>query len=199
MRLLTTIFKQLTRIKGFHYFFTRYGNAYIKQLCFNEKFSSGEWHFECKSGDELATIVERKANKGKILILGCGTAKLCQVLPDDCYESILGIDISTVAIEDARKHAKRGMKFITADIVSYKYEDTYNVILFSESIYYLNKTDRKELLQTCKRQLLQNGVIIVTISNPQGYKNILQEIRDEYQILEDRTFNKSKRHLMIFK
>jgi len=136
MSLLATMFQRFTKIKGFHYFLTRHGSAYIKQICFNEKFSSGEWHFQCKPGNELATIVERKANKGKILLLGCGSATLCQVLPEDCYESILGIDISTVAIEAACKHSKRNMKFITADIVSYKYKDSYNVILFSESIYW---------------------------------------------------------------
>jgi SAM-dependent methyltransferase len=199
MRLLISLFQRLAKIKIFHYFLTRYGSLRIKQICFNEKFSSGAWHFECKPGDELATIVASKANKGKILILGCGTATLCRELPEDCYESILGIDISTVAIEDARNHAKKGMQFITADITSYKYEDTYNVILFSESIYYLNQRKRQELLQTCKRQLSQNGLIIVTIANPLRYKNILQEIRGRYQVFEDRTFRESTRHLIIFR
>jgi SAM-dependent methyltransferase len=199
MKLFAPIFQRVSRIRGFHYFLTRYGSPHIKKICFNEKFTSGEWHFDRKPGDELSTIIECKAGKGKILILGCGAARLCQVLPEDCYESILGIDISTVAIEEARKHAKSKMKFIAADILSYKYEDVYNVILFSESIYYLTKGDRQKLLQTCKKQLSQKGVIIVTIAEPQRYKNILHEIREQSQVFEDRTFQESKQHLIIFR
>ncbi len=197
--MIRSILKNLAKKKGVHYLLARYGSYRIKQICFNEKFLNGTWHYQAEPGDELATIVANKANKGKILILGCGTATICQVLPEDCYESILGIDLSTVAIEESMKHAKPGMKFVASDIVNYKYVETYNVILFSESIYYLTKKNRTSLLRTCQDHLSQDGVIIVTIADSKRYENILYEIRDHHSVLEDRKFENSNRHLIIFR
>lgn len=197
--MIRSILQNLTNIKGIHYFLARYGSYRIKQACFNEKFLKGTWHYECKPGDELATIVACKANKGKILMLGCGTATICRVLPEDSYESILGIDLSTVAIEESMKHAKPGMKFVASDIVNYKYIETYNVILFPESIYYLTEKNRASLLRTCQDHLSPEGVIIVTISNSKRYENILHKIQEQYVVLEDRKFKDSNRHLIIFR
>lgn len=196
---MTNIIRLLSTIKVFHFILTRYGSEKVRRICFDEKFASGEWNFACEQGEELVTLVKHYARNGKILVLGCGTASLCQLLPDDSYEEILGIDISKVAITEASKRGRARMRFVTADIVKYRYEGHYNVILFSESIYYCKQKDRRNLLQTCKNHLTSNGVIIVTISYPLRFNNILNEIREGYQVLEDRNFKNTIRYLIVFK
>jgi hypothetical protein len=47
--------------------------------------------------------------------------------------------------------------------------------------------------------LTGQGKIIVTIAQPERYANILKMIRKNFQVAEDRSFQDSARHLLVFR
>lgn len=195
--LVSKLIRGMLALPGVQYAATRFGNERLRGISFDEKFRRGHWNFSADS--ELVEILERNANGGNILILGCGAASVARATRPDSYRTILGVDISTEAIARANQHASDRIEFKQGDMETFKCDREYNVILFSESLYYVNVLKRKPLLQRLSQSLTDTGVIIVTIAQPQRYAGLLETIRSNFSVVEDRTFEGSKRHLLVFR
>jgi len=142
--------------------------------------------------------LERYTRNGNLLILGCGTASVAGVMDPKTYHSIQGIDLSPEAISIAEKWSGERVSFKVADMMEFEPERPCTVILFSESIYYINKDCRVPLLKRLAAHLDPEGSIIVTVAQPQRYAEVLQEIRNQFHIKEDRFFKGSGSRLLIF-
>ncbi len=186
-------------LPGLHYFATRVLGGRIRSWSFDERYRSGRWSYATNRASELVSVLENHAANGRILMLGCGTASIAGALDPARYESILGIDISSVAIAKAREHANDRIRFEVGDMLSCRPMHTYEVVLFSESLNYVRWWQRKGLLQRLGRHLAPNGCFIVTISQPNRYARLLAMIRNNFAVLEDRPFQNSRRHLVIFR
>lgn len=101
-----------------------YGPRKIKRYLWNIEFSRGRWDcLDQTPGDCLYPYIEKYANHGSILDLGCGSGSTASDLATDTYRDYTGIDISDVALDKARKSAeKNGRKgktlFFQSDIFS---------------------------------------------------------------------------------
>jgi trans-aconitate methyltransferase len=191
--------KKVLTAPGAHYLLTRFGGEALRKKCFDEKYLNGDWDFAGNPDSVLAGIVEKYVAGGHILILGCGSATMVGGLSPDSFQTILGIDISPEAINRANRQKSEAIRFEVGDISKHKCERKYDVILFSESIYYLNPLRRKGLLKYLAGNLTARGWIIVTIAQPDRYANILKMIRQNFEVAEDRNFQDSPRRLLVFR
>jgi trans-aconitate methyltransferase len=191
--------KKLFTARGSHYLLTRFGNAALRKKCFDEKYLNGDWDFTGEPDFLLAAVVEKNAAGGHILILGCGSASVVGALKPGTFQTLLGIDLSPEAIKLASRQKSETVRFEVGDIAKFKCGRKYDVILFAESVYYVGPFRRKRLLKYLTDNLTEQGKIIVTIAQPERYANILKMIRQNFQVAEDRNFQSSARHLLVFR
>jgi trans-aconitate methyltransferase len=148
---------------------------------------------------ELTDLVQRHASNGHILVVGCGTGAYVNGLTPDSFQSLLGLDISGEAISIARSLAPAKMCFEVADILNYSLQRNYDIILFTESIYYISVLDRKPLLQRLRDSLTSCGSIIVTIHQSQRYASIISMVRHNFTVIEEKICAGSGRQIIVFR
>lgn len=168
--------RSLLGFPGIHYVATRFGSSRLRAASFDQKYASGDWNFEADNSSELAAVVEKYATKGRILMLGCGTGSIATKLAPESFESFQGIDLSYEAISRAKLRETEKIHFEVCDFLSYRCAQKFNVILFSEALYYINPLARESLLKKCSRDLAPDGWIIVTIAQPLRYAGIFRMI-----------------------
>ncbi|QNT70134.1 class I SAM-dependent methyltransferase [Defluviicoccus vanus] len=168
-----------------------HATAPIKKMLWNKEFASGRWdHLQDTAGDCVYSYVERWADGGDILDLGCGSGNTGNELDYSAYRSYLGVDISDVAIEMAiaRSAANRRdgkNRYVQSDITTFAPDRAYSVILFRESINYLPVAHIEPLLRRYRPHLGDRGVFIVRLYDRRKYEKILQVIREELSVIEE--------------
>jgi trans-aconitate methyltransferase len=191
------LLQRLLHVRGVHWLVNQFGGEVLRRLSFDEKFRSGDWNFTSESPG-LVNLVEKYAAQGHILALGCGTAAILTTLKSHTFESFLGVDLSPEAILRARKHESERVRFEVGNMVKYECLQNYNVILFSDSLYYAPPKWRKRLLNRMRCSLAPQGRIIVAIAQPSRYAGILDLIRRNFQVELDRTLDGEERHVLVF-
>jgi 2-polyprenyl-3-methyl-5-hydroxy-6-metoxy-1,4-benzoquinol methylase len=189
---------RLLAIPGIHYFVRRFGSAKLRGMAFDGKYQRGDWNFHSDTR-ELPQIIQRYLNSGDLLILGCGSTSILADLDKSALKSVTGIDLSSEAIRLANRFASDRMSFRVSDMEAFESSSEYDVILFSESLYYVPLGRQLRLFRNLVRHLKSNGVFIVTLAEPERYSSILALIRTNYRLLEDRPFLGSTRHLIVFR
>ena len=196
---MSKLINRLLLLPGVHFLATRLGPAGLRQRCFDAKFAGGDWCFSSKPDLQLGQAVEKYSRGGAVLALGCGTGSVAAVLPPSSYSSFTGVDLSPTAISIARsQQANSRVRFEIANMETYICSQQFNVILFSESLNYVASPRRKTLLKRLQHNLGSGGNFIVTISDPVRYRGIIRTIRDSFEVVEDRSFTSSRRHLLVF-
>jgi SAM-dependent methyltransferase len=183
---------------GVQYLATRFGGAALRRWGFDEKYRSGAWNYATEPSAELVQIVERYARGGHVLMLGCGTGSIATALRPDSFTSFLGVDLSPEGVARANRQCSSKVRFQVSDMLQFQSEQKFDVILFSESLYYLRPGRRRPLLARIARMLAPRGRIIVTIAQPRRFAGILRMVRRHFRVEEDRCFTDSQRHLLVF-
>jgi SAM-dependent methyltransferase len=179
-------------------FATRHCGKTVRRWVFDQMYASAKWNFDDRS-PELISAVEDYSSGGAILILGCGNASLIKHLKPDTFQYVLGIDISPQAILMAKRHADEKVQFEVADIREYQCARRFDVILFSESLYYIRPIEQESILKRFCSHLTPKGCIIVTVVNPNGYQDIIQMIRTNFTVLREAHFEETDRFLLVFR
>ena len=96
--------------------------------------------------------LERYAQGGSILDLGCGPGNTANELAAESYRTYLGVDISEAALEKGRRRSGkngRGSKksFVQGDFIGYQPAGQFDVILFRESMYHVPVPRIKPVLE----------------------------------------------------
>ena len=87
----------------------------------------------------LAKAIKSIKNKKTVLEIGCGAGFVLNFLADNLRASSLsGVDISTIAIEQARKNFPKH-NFMVGDIGSSKFvaEQKYDLVIFNQILWYI--------------------------------------------------------------
>ena len=192
-------FRRLLGARGIHFLVTRFGPRRLRSLAFDEKYISGDWSPPTDGESELPIVTSRYLRKGDLLIMGCGGCSVLKGLESLGLNSALGIDLSPEAIRLANRYASEKITFQIADMVSFDCPRSFDVILFSESLYYITASQQKAVLGRLAARLNQGGVFIATFAQAVRHHSILERIRDAFQVVEDRPFVGSKRHLIVFR
>lgn len=113
-----------------------------------------------------SSILKNKANKRKVLDIGCGVGAIDFFLANKGF-NVTGIDISHQAIKSAQATAKNvGLsnktKFFQGDLGKMSFnEEKFNVIICSEVLEHLQEDFA--MLVKIKQLLSTNGILIVTV------------------------------------
>ncbi|MBL7997266.1 MAG: methyltransferase domain-containing protein [Candidatus Kapabacteria bacterium] len=91
---------------------------------------------------ELSFLIEelRQANCKKIVDIGCGNGKITEWISQQTNTVILGVDISSQGIAAAQERTKHNPKlqFQIANLNTIELPDTYDAVLFLDTLYYSN-------------------------------------------------------------
>ncbi len=111
-------------------------------------------------------------SKGKVLDVGCGNGLMSMAVGQVGYHT-LGVDISEKAIQKANQNntlSHVNFKVMSAnDLVADGF--TYDAIICSEVLEHLD--DPSNLLQTLYQLLSDRGVLIITVPNGRGPRELL--------------------------
>jgi SAM-dependent methyltransferase len=158
--------RTLTFVQGF---LTSYGPSSIKKKLWDRDFSSGKWDFiDNTAGDCVYPFLEKYANHGHILDLGCGPGNTANELNSTAYKTYVGVDISEAALEKAVRRTKENGRadknsFVVSDFLGYAPSQDFDIILFRESLYHVPYGQVKPILDKYSKHLKPGGVFIVRL------------------------------------
>ena len=163
-------------------FLKRYGSIRAKRAIWNKELAAAE---DPENTDSMTRLIEKYAENGPILDLGCGIGYLGEFVDATKYSIYTGVDISVTAIEDAKKRRKSPkLNFVSSEIETYIPEGQFNVIAFKDSIYYIPFLKLTKVLNRYKTHLSNQGVFIVRIADGKRYANIVRLIESNFNLLE---------------
>jgi SAM-dependent methyltransferase len=168
-----------------------WGTGRMKRELWNREFASGRWDFiETSSGDIIYKFLEKYAQNGSILDLGCGSGNTSCELSESVYCGYLGVDVSDIALSKARQRSltcgrHRKNIFVRADIATYVPEDQYELILFRESIYYIPPHRIRPTLQRYSTYLKPSGVIIVRSHAKKVAEELIALIGNAFSVVDE--------------
>lgn len=183
----------------------KWGSETTRRNLWNSEYAVGRWrHCDATVGDCVYDVIERYANRGDILDLGAGSGNTATELDADAYSSYTGIELSDVAVADARRRstaAQRGRKncYICADITSYVPEKAYDVVLFRDSIYYIPLRRIRETLERYGTFLKTAGVIIVRFYNAHDARKIVQVVEQNFCVVERNAAGDATTLVLVFR
>jgi len=171
----------------------RYGTSSIKKRLWDREFSRGRWDcLDRMPNDCLYPHVERHANHGSVLDLGCGPGTTGTELAAEAYTCYTGVDVSQVAVEKARKRAEEHRRadknsYLQADLISYVPNGPQDVILFGDSLYYTPVRLILSVLNRYSTYLKPSGVFVVRIYGS-PYQKIMDIIEDHFDVVDKRVY-----------
>jgi trans-aconitate methyltransferase len=133
--------------------------------------------------------IERYANNGSVLDLGCGPGTTGSELNDAVYQRYTGVDISDVAIHkatsrDEQTHRITKNDYIHADISRYVPSRQHNVILFGDVLYYLPRRNIIRTLTRYSQYLTPRGVLVVKLNGMPKHYPIIEKIEEAFDTVE---------------
>jgi len=162
----------------------------------NYQYAKGLWE-GLKALDELARfsvivgyVKHLKPGQPEILEIGCGEGLLQQRLQTQNYGRYVGLDISDLAITNARQAGDEKCTYLVADMDTYEPQGQYDMIIFNEVIYY-SKHPLKTLLRLAG-YLKPEGLLIVTINDHKHSEALWNSIREGFQLVDETTTITSK-------
>jgi len=160
------------------------------QKRFDYQFKTGFWDY-LYNLDELghySVIVGYcyywKSNP-TILDVGCGQGILHEKLNIGSYSSYKGIDISSEAILQAAHKIDNNTDFQVANILDFRTKKLFDIIIFCESLYYLDSINEISNVIDIYTQLLEvNGKIIISQFNTNNVNKIWKELDMELILID---------------
>jgi len=183
-----------------------YGTTYVKKFLWNSEFSRGRWDcLDATPGDCVYPCLEKYANSGSILDLGCGSGSTGNELSSTAYHRLVGVDISDVAVEKSRRRTEENRRedknhYICSDVFNYVPTGQFDVILFRDSIYYVPHGKIIAMLRRYSKHLKEGGVFIVRMWNGSDkYVKIVDAIESNFTVVEKHVFDQPDAVVMVFR
>lgn len=151
----------------------------------NEEYGAKKWDYmgslpELGRYAMIAGYVSHLNPTASILEVGCGTGLLFQRLRHLPFTKFKGVDISETAIETANQMASENVSFEIGDGAKYDDENTYDIIIFNETLYYFN--DCISVLEHYKKKLNNNGFFIISMVFGDVSNSHWRKIENAYRI-----------------
>jgi protein-L-isoaspartate O-methyltransferase len=125
-----------------------------------------EWLIRKRSCNKLLRYIQRHGHISNILEIGCGNGWLAARLSSVTKVRVMGIDVNTVELEQAKKAFRRipNLTFTEGDIRSGVLADEkFDLIVFAASVQYFESL--KEILKVAVRYLTLQGEIHIIDSH----------------------------------
>jgi SAM-dependent methyltransferase len=182
-----------------------WGTAEAKRATWNSEFADGRWDYIAETpGDCVYRFVEKHAAGGDILDLGSGSGNTGNEIDYSAYRSYVGVDVSDVAIQKAIERTSLNgrtskNRYVRADVVTYRPQGTYRVVLFRESLYYVPRRAIVGVLKRYRSCLAGDGVIVVRLCDRRQYADICELIRSGFDVLEEFQPEDSSTVVLVFR
>ncbi len=163
------------------------GDTPIPKTLWEHQYQTGHWDFLHTLGElgrfsVLVGYLHELKPIGAVLDIGCGEGLLFKRLQTTSCPQYLGLDISAAAIEKAR--AMGTGPFICTDAEHFVPTDTYDVIIFNESLYYF--LDPVATVVRYTSALRPDGIMIVStfLSSRRG-RAILRALKRKFAVVDE--------------
>ena len=163
------------------------GDTPIPKTLWEHQYETGHWDFLHTLGElgrfsVLVGYLHELKPIGAVLDIGCGEGLLFKRLQTTSCPQDLGLDISAAAIEKAR--AMGTGPFICTDAEHFVPTDTYDVIIFNESLYYF--LDPVATVVRYTSALRPDGIMIVStfLSSRRG-RAILRALKRKFAVVDE--------------
>lgn len=129
--------------------------------------AAGEWH-------QLKPLIPELSGKC-VLDLGCGYGWHCRYASQQGAERILGIDLSSKMIEEARqRNSGRNITYHVCGIEEYEYpENTWDCVISNLALHYIENLD--SIFQKVYNTLKSRGIFLFNIEHPVFTAGVEQE------------------------
>ncbi len=157
---------------------------------FDQQFTNNQWGAlwdvpELARYSVIVGYTRYYAKAPRILDLGCGEGVLLQKLSPDDYSYYAGIDYSKAAIEKALSMQSSKAHFGIGDLNKMQAEGSFDVIIYNESLYYLN--DPVKSVRQLSAHLKPGGIFIISMHTVGEERDRIWAALDEELELKDRT------------
>lgn len=130
----------------------------------------------------VTNLMRQYAGGGMILDAGCGDG----LLEEKCFSlglTIVGIDYSHAAIARARQRRLNNCEFIYADVRTFFSHQSFSVIVFNESLYYVEAY--LESLQAMTPLLEPNGVFMISMYDTRITRRIWESLWHDFSLMSE--------------
>lgn len=194
----------MNRIKSWIRSFSPYKAYKIAKSEWEKQYRQGHWDY-LSSSEQLSRFSIIAGIKhhyfgegGTILELGCGDNTLQKMIFHFKYKLYIGVDISETIIQKASETEDKNTRFICKDLEVYEPEINFDLIVFNESLYYIENP--KELLLRYSKFLNQNGIIVISMWNSKERNNkIWNIIRSDFFTIDEIVITANKKKSWIIK
>jgi 2-polyprenyl-3-methyl-5-hydroxy-6-metoxy-1,4-benzoquinol methylase len=162
------------------------GDTPIPPSLWEQQYGEGHWDFLHTLGElgrfsVMVGYLRELTPDGALLDVGCGEGLLYKRMQPR-NSPYLGLDISASAIEKAR--ASKGGTFVCADAEQFVVSDTYDVIIFNESLYYFS--DPVGTVARYSASLRPHGILMVsTFLRSRRGRAILRALKRAYTLIDE--------------
>jgi len=140
-------------------------------------FQSTDYHTIPGGGKKLeylfSVLLRMKAARPrmKVLDVGCGNGAIAFAVASLGHD-VLAVDVNESSIEHARTvNRSPNARFKAVSDDGFDLNDTYDLIICSEVLEHLHRPQR--LLKTMARHLKEDGVLLITVPNGYGPREVL--------------------------
>jgi 2-polyprenyl-3-methyl-5-hydroxy-6-metoxy-1,4-benzoquinol methylase len=147
-------------------YLTRGGPTGIDRTTWDAEYATGQWAKIGESAEMpryalIAGYSRRFESTASVLDVGCGEGHLSSWLCQGTERRYLGIDLSSVAVEQARARAPRGARFEAADAATFDPHEPFDIIVLNEMLYYMDEPET--VVERYGRFLTPGGAFIISM------------------------------------
>lgn len=162
-----------------------------KKLKWDYKYRKGAWDYmgdEKQRYDAIVDFIRQaNANKPTVLDLGCGYGALSQYLQPDDYAAVLGIDISSCAVQMAKDRNYPNSQFVAVNIHDFFPKEKFDIIIFNEVLYYLD--NQLEVVARFAGYLNPGGHFIFSFYGIR--EDLIEQLGQRYQLEKKEVISQS--------
>jgi SAM-dependent methyltransferase len=136
-----------------------FGDSPKQKATWNVEYRDGRWAYMGQQRELarywiLIGFMDALRGRGEYLDVGCGDGVLFERFKALGYERYVGVDISDVAVAKLSRYNDHRTYFVQGDGDEYEPPGSFDVIIFNESLYYLNDPTRNA---PASRKIAQAG------------------------------------------
>lgn len=147
-------------------YLTRRPSTTIDQATWDREYAAGEWSKLGKL-DEMpryalvSGYIRTIGAAASVLDVGCGEGNLSHWLFESGDRHYMGVDVSRIAILEARARSSNEARFEVADAATFDPGERFDIIVLNEVLYYM--AEPEAVLERYESFLAPGGVLIISM------------------------------------
>jgi 2-polyprenyl-3-methyl-5-hydroxy-6-metoxy-1,4-benzoquinol methylase len=147
-------------------YLTRRPSTSMDQATWDREYAAGEWS-KLGNLDEVpryalvAGYIRTLGPAASVLDVGCGEGNLSHWLFESGKRRYMGVDVSRVAVLEARAHSSSEARFEIADAATFDPGEQFDIIVLNEVLYYM--AEPEVVLERYEAFLRPEGRLIISM------------------------------------